>query len=114
MADPTRPLLLTYAEAGRQLGVSSSTIRRMIEEGKLVAVRPLHAPRIPQSEVDAFLSQAITEGKRKHEVESAWQNAQTATGCIKSPARRTGGPVLRLHPAAELGARLKKSTVPER
>ena len=53
-ATPT-PLLLTITEAGRYLGVSRSSIYRLINEGKLKTVRPVpDAPRIAREQLDQY------------------------------------------------------------
>jgi excisionase family DNA binding protein len=50
-----KPLLLTITEAGRYLGVSRSSIYRLIHEGKLKTVRPVpDAPRIARAEIEQY------------------------------------------------------------
>lgn len=50
------PALLTLAEAGRRLGVSRSSVYRLIASGALPVVRPLpDAPRIPAQELERYV-----------------------------------------------------------
>jgi excisionase family DNA binding protein len=53
-----RPTLVTYAQAAQRLAVSQMTIRRLVERGKLDAVRIGGAVRLTSNSVDA-----IAEGK---------------------------------------------------
>ena len=49
------PLLFTITEAGSYLGVSRSSIYRLIEQGKLQVLRPLpDAPRIARAQLDQY------------------------------------------------------------
>ena len=53
--------LRTYAEAGDYLGVSSRTIRRLVDAGELRAINvgtsaKVTIPRIRQSELDRFVA----------------------------------------------------------
>lgn len=52
------PDLLTYRQAGTRLGISASTIKRLVKAGKLKAVYPAAHPRIAVVEVQRYL-QAI-------------------------------------------------------
>ncbi len=46
--------LMTLKEFAVQLGVSYSTVRRMVAEGKVHVVKPRRRPMIPTSEVAKF------------------------------------------------------------
>lgn len=47
-------VLLTYDEAGRLLGVSESTVRRLVKAERLRAVAVGRARRIHRGDVDSF------------------------------------------------------------
>ena len=57
MLDEIQDRLLTAGEAGRFLGLQTSTIRRMTSAGKLPVVRPTgrRAVRYRHSDLDALL-----------------------------------------------------------
>jgi len=53
-----KPLLLTIPQAGSFLGVSRSSIYRLIDQGKLQVVRPLpDAPRIARAQIEDYADQ---------------------------------------------------------
>jgi len=53
-ANPMSGKLMTLKEFAVQLGVSYSTARRMVAEGKVRVVRPRRRPMVPASEVAKF------------------------------------------------------------
>ena len=54
------PLTLTYQQAGQRLGgFSASTVRRLVKAGHLLAVKVGKSPRIPQSELERYVSELI-------------------------------------------------------
>ena len=56
MTEELRPLLLTVDEAAELTRLSASTIRRLIEQGRLPVVRPVDdSVRIAPSDLRAFL-----------------------------------------------------------
>ena len=48
-------LAYPFEEAGRLLGVSESTIRRLVEQGTLKAIRVGSQPRVPRTELYRLL-----------------------------------------------------------
>jgi excisionase family DNA binding protein len=54
------PLAYPYDEAGRLLAVSSSTITRMVADGRLRAVTIGRARRIPRTELERLLEEGPT------------------------------------------------------
>lgn len=48
-------LAVKISEAASLLGVSTSTVRRLIERGELKVVRCLRHPLIPRAELERFL-----------------------------------------------------------
>ncbi len=60
-------LLLTYEEVQRALGVSRTTVWRLVQEGKLKKVHPTpRSARITRESLLAFL-RSLEEGERKGE-----------------------------------------------
>ena len=57
------PLLVTIKEAAETLSVSRSTIYRLIDSGRLLAVRVASAPRIPAAALERFVEQAIRDAR---------------------------------------------------
>ena len=56
------PLTLTYQQAGQRLGgFSASTVRRLVKAGHLLAVKIGSSPRIPQSELERYVAELITQ-----------------------------------------------------
>jgi excisionase family DNA binding protein len=53
-------LALKIREAAAALGVSESTIRRLIARGEIRASRKLRHPLIPSSELDRFLQASVS------------------------------------------------------
>jgi excisionase family DNA binding protein len=53
-ANSMKPKLMTYREFAKQIGVSYSTVRRMVVEKKIRVVRPRRRPMIPASEIAKF------------------------------------------------------------
>jgi excisionase family DNA binding protein len=49
--------LISVREVARQLGVHPETIRRLIHDGRLDAVRVGRVLRVPREAVEAFLAQ---------------------------------------------------------
>jgi excisionase family DNA binding protein len=69
MSSPSRragalpaPMLYSIRETERLLGVSRPTIYRLIAAGRLVALKIGNATRIPASEIDRLLAEAIRLG----------------------------------------------------
>ncbi|MDP9430758.1 MAG: excisionase family DNA-binding protein [Actinomycetota bacterium] len=55
--------LVTYGQAADRMGCSASTVRRLVRDGELLAVRPRpNIVRIPQSAIDAYLAACTTGG----------------------------------------------------
>ena len=52
--DPAKAQLLTIDQAAGRLAVSAKTIRRMIEDGRLKAVRMGRAVRVSEASIAAF------------------------------------------------------------
>ena len=53
---PTQPLLLTYLQAGKLLGVSDRTVWALVNEGKLKAVRFAgRTVRIDRRDLETFI-----------------------------------------------------------
>ena len=52
-------MLLTVAQVGAIMRLSRSTVYRLIEQGRLPAVRVGRAVRVPESAVDAHLRQIL-------------------------------------------------------
>ena len=50
--------LLTYADAGKLLGVKDRTVWQLVKDGKLAAVRFGRSVRIDPSDLRAFIEQA--------------------------------------------------------
>ena len=48
--------LLTYKEFAAALGVSYSTVRRMVAEKKICTVSPHRRPMIPSTEIEKYIS----------------------------------------------------------
>jgi excisionase family DNA binding protein len=53
---PSLPKLFTIPEVARHLRVCSKTVRRMIKDGKLIAIRVGKQPRISERDLRAYLS----------------------------------------------------------
>ncbi len=49
-----KPKLMKLKDFARDIGVSYSTVRRMVAEKKVRVVRPLRRPMIPASEIAKF------------------------------------------------------------
>ncbi len=49
------PRVVTYAEAGRLLAVSQSSVKRLVRDGDLLPVRIAGAPRIRVEDLDDYL-----------------------------------------------------------
>jgi excisionase family DNA binding protein len=52
--------LLTYQEAAGRLGVSESTVKRLVHQGDIQTVRVLRARRIHSDEIDEFMTRLRT------------------------------------------------------
>lgn len=59
------PLVVDIPEAGRRLGVSVSTVRRLIDQGRLRSVTLCSARRIPISELSEFLARELADATAK-------------------------------------------------
>ena len=55
---------LTIEEAGKVLGVSRSTIYRLIEDEELVSIQIRSARRIPVDAIDNYLKKLADESRR--------------------------------------------------
>jgi excisionase family DNA binding protein len=53
-SNPMKPKLMTFKNFAKQIGVSYSTVRRMVAEKKIRVVRPRRRPMIPASEMAKF------------------------------------------------------------
>jgi excisionase family DNA binding protein len=51
-----KPKLITFKAFAKEIGVSYSTVRRMVAEKKVRVVRPRRRPMIPASEIAKFAS----------------------------------------------------------
>ncbi len=58
------PLAYDYTEAGRLLGVSPSSVYRLVRDGKLRAVTVGAARRIPRSELERFVDDQLASTVR--------------------------------------------------
>ena len=57
MTEVQTPSLLTVREAAQRVGISCATLRREVQAGRIVAVRPApHALRIPTTEIERLLT----------------------------------------------------------
>jgi excisionase family DNA binding protein len=54
------PKLVTYKAFAKHIGVSYSTVRRMVAEKKVRVVKPLRRPMIPASEIAKFCPPVAT------------------------------------------------------
>ena len=63
MAEATSTLL-TYAEAGKLLGVSDRTVWQLVDDGELLAVRFRGSVRIDPADFRAFIERAKGREKR--------------------------------------------------
>lgn len=62
---PRGDALLTYDQAAERMGCSTSTVRRLVRDGELLAVRPRpNIVRIPQAALDAYLTACTTGGQQ--------------------------------------------------
>lgn len=52
-------LAFSFVDAGRQLSVSESTVKRMVASGELHAINVAGARRIPQVELEAFVAKQM-------------------------------------------------------
>ena len=64
-------IALDYAEAGRLIGVSASTVYRLVRDGKLHAVSVGAAKRIPRSELERFVDEQLAQQRKVGELVSA-------------------------------------------
>lgn len=56
-APVVQPDLLNYRQAGVRLGISASTVKRLVKAGKLSVVFPSARPRISSAEVSRYIRQ---------------------------------------------------------
>jgi len=89
------PLLWTLAEAGKQMGVSARTVRRILEDGEIPIVRIRHSIRLRSTDVEAYIAsragQAVpTTGD--YTCRSANNENATKMGSSTGQTHRTGGP----------------------
>jgi excisionase family DNA binding protein len=54
-----KPKLMTFKDFAKNIGVSYSTVRRMVAEKKVRVVRPLRRPMIPASEIAKFTTPVV-------------------------------------------------------
>ncbi len=57
--DAGMPLAYDYGQAGRLLGVSASTITRMVDDGRLRAIAIGRNKRVPLSEIQDFVQEQL-------------------------------------------------------
>lgn len=57
--------LLTVVEAAQLLRVSKMTVYRLINHGEIPALRVGRSFRIPKSDLQAYVTQAATPGKKE-------------------------------------------------
>lgn len=55
------PLAYDYAESGRLLGVSASTVTRLVRDGRLRAIAIGRAKRIPLTELEGYIAGQLTD-----------------------------------------------------
>lgn len=60
-----RHLLLTVPEAASELRVHRMTVYRLLEEGKLRAVRVRAALRIPRAELEKFIADQLPQRRAR-------------------------------------------------
>lgn len=53
------PLALSYADAGRLIDVSESTIKRLVAAGELCAIDVGRSRRVPVSEVERYVARQL-------------------------------------------------------
>ena len=58
------PLAVDYSEAGRLLGVSPSSIYRLVRDGKLRAVTVGAAKRVPRAELERYIADQLASSAR--------------------------------------------------
>jgi|GEM_PF-6585987 len=75
----TNEVLLTTAQAAKQLEVSASHVKKLVAEGKLLNVSPTSHLRIPASEVAKCLGQVSQDDHRPSVAVVALQEAHYAT-----------------------------------
>lgn len=63
MTTEIQPLVVDYAGAGKLLGVSGSTVRRLCNAGELPTVRMITSVRIRVADVEAYLKRRSEESK---------------------------------------------------
>ena len=54
------PKLMTFKDFAKHIGVSYSTVRRMVAENKVRVVMPRRRPMIPASEIAKFTFPMVT------------------------------------------------------
>jgi excisionase family DNA binding protein len=124
----TTPLLWSLEETARQLGgVSTRTVRRLLERGDLPAVRIGRRVTVPAEAVRHFITQSIPAGHMEppaaaaHNLQCAGPDVRKGVGtCRKESAittvftgaaiRRSGGPATPTQAARELAAVLEQPT----
>ncbi|MGB4948148.1 MAG: helix-turn-helix domain-containing protein [Candidatus Competibacter denitrificans] len=55
-----QPDLLSYEQAGKRLGMSASTVRRLVKARKLSVVYPSERPKIKVTEIERYIEKIST------------------------------------------------------
>lgn len=114
------PLLLTIAQAARQLAVNARTVRRLLDRGDLPSVRIGRAVRIASASLSAYVDSAITA---RHTDQTAaapetdpCQKTRNVIKMASTSARghRSGGPRPRTDAGAQLVALLESGSTKTR
>ena len=67
VAPPPEPIWLGTQEAARQLGITTRTLYRLIDEGQIPAYKMGRVLRLKMGDVDAFLNQSrVQPGDLEH------------------------------------------------
>lgn len=59
---------LTLAEVGARLGVSTSTVSRLIDQGRLTRLAGMRCVRVTQASLDAYLGQKSVDSENPWDV----------------------------------------------
>lgn len=57
-----KPLVVSYTEAGKMLGVCSRVVWQLVKDGKLKATRIGRSVRIPIAELERFIADQTLQG----------------------------------------------------
>ena len=114
-------LLYSLEDAARQLGgVSTRTVRRLIDRGDLAACRVGRRLMVVADSVESYVDDAMSPAhncnravKDVREVSTCRRSVKRGTGMVSigGKTRRTGGPVSPMQAAKELAAVLELPTV---